>query len=65
MTDASSPALDMDKAFAFAFKVLGDVTAAQMGTLNAIGDCLGLFDHLAQGPGTSSGFAHRAGIDER
>lgn len=65
MTDASSPALDMDKAFAFAFKVLGDVTAAQMGTLNAIGDRLGLFDHLAQGPGTSAGFARRAGIDER
>jgi len=61
-----APALDMDTVHAFAFKVLGDVTAAQMGPLSAVADRLGLFGHLAQGdPATSAEFAARAGIDER
>jgi len=56
----------MDKVFTFAFKVLGDVTAAEMGTLHVIGDRLDLFDHLANGgPATSAEFAAKAGIDER
>jgi len=63
MTTAS---LDMDKAQTFAFKVLGDVTAAQMGPLSAVADRLGLFACLGDaGPLTSAGFAKRAGIDER
>ena len=58
--------LDMDKAGAFAFKVLGDVTAGQMGTLATIADRLGLWRHLAEGgPATCAAFAARAGIAER
>jgi len=63
---ATAPAFDGDKAHAFAFKVLGDFTACQMGTLTTIADRLGLFDRLAEGgPATSVEFAARAGIDER
>ncbi|MFN8536992.1 MAG: class I SAM-dependent methyltransferase [Thermomicrobiales bacterium] len=58
--------LDMEKAGAFAFKVLGDITAAQMGTLSTVADRLGLWQHLVQGgPATSAAFAARAGIAER
>ncbi|MDQ3442006.1 MAG: class I SAM-dependent methyltransferase, partial [Chloroflexota bacterium] len=61
-----APALDMDAVHAFAFKVIGDVTASQMDILNVIADRLGLFDHLAEaGAATSAEFADRAGIDER
>jgi SAM-dependent methyltransferase len=63
---APTPALDMDGAFAFAFKVLGDFIAVEMGTLITIGDRLGLYDALAAaGPSTSESFARRAGINER
>jgi SAM-dependent methyltransferase len=63
---STQPALDMEKAGAFAFKVLGDVTAGQMGTLATIADRLGLWRHLADGgPATSAAFAARAGIAER
>src|SRR5680860_439271 len=41
------PALDMDAVHAFAFKVIGDITASQMDILNVIADRLGLFNHLA------------------
>ena len=58
--------LDMDKVNAFAFKVVGDITATQMGTLSAIADRLGLFaDLAAHGPATSAEFAARAQINER
>lgn len=61
-----SPVLDMDVTTAFAFKVLGDVTACQMGTLNAVADRLDLWRVLADaGPVTSVEFAQRAKIDER
>jgi SAM-dependent methyltransferase len=61
-----APALDMDKTTAFAFKILGDVTATQMGTLSAVADRLGLFQALADaGSVTSARFAERAGIHER
>ncbi len=60
------PALDMDKVYAFAFKVIGDVTASQMDILNVIADRLGLFNHLAgAGSSTSDEFAKRASINER
>ena len=45
---ASVPALDMEKVQAFAFKVVGDITAAQMGTLSVVADRLGLFPALAE-----------------
>src|SRR5215471_18850443 len=60
------PALDMQKVQAFAFKVLGDITAQQMGTLSTVADRLGLFNALADaGPTTSAEFAARADINER
>ena len=59
-------ALDMGKLQSFAFKVVGDVTAQQMGPLSTIGDRLGLFRTLAaSGPLTSGEFANRAKINER
>ena len=64
MTSTVTP--DMDKAGAFAFKVLGDITAAQMGTLSTVADRLGLWKHLTEGgPLTTEGFAARANINER
>jgi SAM-dependent methyltransferase len=60
------PALDMQKVQSFAFKIIGDITAQQMGTLSAVADRLGLFNSLADaGPATSAEFAARAGINER
>ncbi|MBA3826754.1 MAG: methyltransferase domain-containing protein [Ktedonobacterales bacterium] len=62
----SEQALDMDAVQHFAFKVVGDVTAQQMGPLSTVGDRLGLFTTLAaSGPLTSADFATRAGINER
>lgn len=62
----TAPALDMDKVQAFAFKVIGDVTAQQMGTLSTVADRLGLFKTLAEsGPATSAEFAECAHINER
>jgi 2-polyprenyl-3-methyl-5-hydroxy-6-metoxy-1,4-benzoquinol methylase len=62
----AAPELDMDKAFAFAFKVLGDITVIELGTLITIADRLGLYDRLAEGgPATSAEFADRAQIHER
>ena len=56
----------MNKAFAFAFKMIGDVTASMLGPLTVIGDRLQLFDALADGgPAASDGFAARTGITER
>ncbi len=62
----SAPTLDMDAVQHFAFKVVGDVTAQQMGPLSTVGDRLGLFQTLAaRGPLTSSEFAEQAHINER
>ena len=59
---SANGSLDMDKAGAFAFKVVGDVTAQQMGPLTTIGDRLGLCVALAHaGPLTSAELAARAG----
>ena len=45
MAAEPAPALDMDGAFAFAFKVLGDFIAVEMGTPITIGDRLGHYDY--------------------
>jgi SAM-dependent methyltransferase len=64
MTAAST--LDMGKVQGFAMKLLGDITALQMGPLMVLGQRLGLFDVLADaGPVTAAEFVKRAGIDER
>lgn len=60
------PSLDMQKVQTFAMKVLGDVTALQMGTLSAVADRLGLFAILASAePLTTEEFARKAHINER
>jgi len=60
------PDLDLGKVQTFAFKMIGDITSCQMGTLTTVGDRLGLFDILAQaGPSTSGEFAEKAAIHER
>jgi 2-polyprenyl-3-methyl-5-hydroxy-6-metoxy-1,4-benzoquinol methylase len=63
---SSNGALDMDKVTAFTFKVVGNITAVQMGTLSVIADRLGLYSALAEGgPATIAEFAKRAAINER
>jgi hypothetical protein len=58
--------LDMQKVQSFAFKVIGDITAQQMGTLSTVADRLGLFRTLAEaGPLTCAEFAARAAFHER
>ena len=45
----STPAtLDMEKVQHFAMKVVGDITAVQMGTLAVVADRLGLFATLGE-----------------
>src|SRR5258708_34421279 len=62
----TTPELDMDVVQKFAFKVFGDITAAQMAPLSAVADRLGLFQKLAEvGPVTVSEFATRVGLNER
>ena len=66
MVTVTASDLDMAKVQTFAFKVLGDITATQMGTLSTIADRLGLFNTLAEaGPLTEREFAARGGINER
>ncbi len=63
---ASVPALDMEKAQHFAFKLVGDIIAQMLGPLSVVGDRLGLFKTLGEvGPVTSAEFASRANINER
>lgn len=62
----TQPALDMQKVQTFAFKMLGDITAAYMGTLSTVADRLGLFRILAEaGPLPVTEFAKQAAINER
>ena len=57
---------DLSGAEELAGGIFGDIMAAELATLYAIADRLGLFDHLATcGPATSDEFARRAGIDAR
>jgi SAM-dependent methyltransferase len=64
MTTANE--LDMSIVQTFAAKVLGDITAEQMGPLSAVADRLGLFQTLAAiGPVTAGEFASRARLNER
>lgn len=62
----TTTALDMGKVQTFAFKMIGDITACQMGPLSTVADRLGLFATLAEsGAVTSAEFAERAKIHER
>jgi SAM-dependent methyltransferase len=58
--------LDMGLVQGFAAKVLGDLTAEQMGPLSAVADRLGLFQSLRTvGPVTAAEFSAHAGLHER
>lgn len=66
LDDFPQPPLDMSKVQTFAFKMVADLTACQMGPLTTIGDRLGLFTLLAGSvPLTSAEFASQAKIQER
>src|SRR5262245_28860331 len=57
--------LDETKLEAFTNQVLGDLAASYGSVMTSIGDRLGLFDALAQGPLTSHELAARTGTAER
>ncbi len=58
-------AIDMAKVQAFMGKVMGDNASTVATVMAGIGDRLGLFKALAQGPATSAELAERAHINER
>ncbi len=63
---ATTTEVDMGIVQRFAGKVLGDLTAEQMGPLSAVADRLGLFQSLAElGTVTTTDFAQRTGLQER
>jgi SAM-dependent methyltransferase len=57
--------VDQTKTEAFVGKVLSDSSGMTTTILASMGDRLGLFKQLAQGPATSVQLANRAGINER
>jgi len=61
----TQPTIDQAKTEAFLGKVLSDTSGMTTTILASIGDRLGLFQHLAQGPATSAELANRAAINER
>ena len=61
----TQPAIDPAKTEAFLGKVLSDTSGMTMTIMASIGDRLGLFKQLAQGPATSGQLAARADINER
>ncbi len=65
MSETSASRPDARATKAFAERVFGDFRAALVGMLCSLGDRLGLFAALAEGPATSEEFAARAGIHER
>jgi 2-polyprenyl-3-methyl-5-hydroxy-6-metoxy-1,4-benzoquinol methylase len=58
-------AIDIAKVQAFMGKVMGDNASAVVTVMAGIGDRLGLFKALVQGPATSSELSERAHIHER
>ena len=67
-TATASPkteATNMDEVMEFAFKVVGELGAALAGAHVYIGDRLGLFKALADGPLTSDELAAKTGLQER
>lgn len=67
MSDAQSavPALDKKRVQEFARTLFGHYTSGVLTLMVQIGHDTGLFEALAQGPGTSAEIASRAGLDER
>lgn len=65
MSTAPRPALDMDKLNAFIGQFVGDLGAAVHAGMVVIGDKLGLYKALAEGPVTSHELAAKTKTDER
>ncbi|HZT98704.1 MAG TPA: methyltransferase domain-containing protein [Ktedonobacteraceae bacterium] len=61
----TQPAIDQAKTEAFLGKVLGDTSGMTVTIMAAIGDRLGLFKNLSQGPATSTQLATQTNINER
>ena len=61
----TQPTIDQAKTEAFLGKVLSDTSGMTTTIMASIGDRLGLFKQLAQGPATSGQLAARADINER
>src|SRR3954454_14215546 len=64
-TTSTAPALDMDKLNAFIGKFVTDLGAAVHTGMVVIGEKLGLYKTLAEGPMTSSELAAKTQTDER
>lgn len=62
---APQAALNEDKLHQFLGKMVGDLGASITGALVVIGDRLGLYKTLADGPATSAELAERTGTNER
>lgn len=63
---ASAPAINQDAMMMFAFKVVGDLSAAMSGPLMYIGDRMGIFKALSDGkPVTAAELAEKTGLKER
>ena len=65
MSSAQAPAIDMDKLNAFIGKFVTDLGAAVHTGMVVIGEKLGLYKALAEGPLTSTELAARTQTDER
>jgi SAM-dependent methyltransferase len=62
---APSPALDMDKLNSFIGQFVGDLGAAVHAGMVVIGEKLGLYKALAEGPSTAAELARKTQTDER
>src|ERR1700759_2360892 len=65
MSTAAAPQLDMDKLNAFIGRFVGDLGAAVHAGMVVIGEKLGLYKALANGPVTSAELAAKTHTDER
>jgi SAM-dependent methyltransferase len=65
MSTANTPAIDMDQLNAFLGKFVGDLGASVHAGMVVIGEKLGLYKALADGPASSAELSKKTGTDER
>ena len=65
MSTAQAPAINMDQLNAFLGKFVGDLGASVHAGMVVIGEKLGLYKALADGPATSEELSKKTGTDER
>src|SRR5215468_6084910 len=65
MSTAAAPQIDMDKLNEFIGRFVGDLGAAVHAGLVVIGERLGLYKALAEGPMTAADLAAKTNTDER